>query len=173
MFGDKNIILRYTPTARALEISGIALLMSVFFVVASMRGDVPEMAPRRFDMFGAVSEWGGSEVALLPALYALYIYLVVTGAGIMARRLAPSNDPASVLSVILTAVLWGKVFYLIDALIRVYSTYAAQDMPAFTALIMLCGCVAVGVISAIIILKKFCAGKEGGKNEIPINYDAY
>jgi len=158
VFGDNRIILKYTPAARALELSGFVLIMSVFFIVATTRGDVPDMVPRRFDMFGAVSEWGGSQVALLPALFALYIYLVMTGAGIIARRLAPANDPRGVLSVILTAVLWVKALYLIDALFRVYSTMSAQNMPACTAFILPLGSIAAGAVSGIVLLKKFSAG---------------
>ena len=151
MFAKKKNTLKYTPLALALEIAGVGLLMGVLVITVNHYPNVPDMIPKHFDIRGVADGWAGRQAALLMPLFAIYLYIILTGIGIIARRQQRPDDQQSVLVAALMMMLCGKVAVLVYACVRTYSVMHVQNMPIWSALILPVGLGLTIMIGALYI----------------------
>lgn len=149
---DKGIIWKYAPTALVLEGIGVALILLVLFLTATLYPDAPNSVPRHFTAGGVIAEWGEKRLALLWPIAAVYVYLILTGVGLLVRRMPADGKTKDRLSMVLMLILCVKIVFLLFVLAGAYATMLAQDLPLWAAFILPVG-IGITVIVGITMIR--------------------
>ena len=181
MFGKKEFTVKYTPAALILEAASAGLVVAILLLAADLYPGAPGAVPRHFSAGGAIDGWGERQAALIMPVLAVYLYLVLTGFGVIARRIpargsgsqagsgswSPAGRSGSqagsgsgaggALPVVLMAVLCIKVVLLAYALPYTHSVMLAQALPAWASLILPAGIGLTAALGFLVVRKNYSA----------------
>ena len=127
----KKIHLKYSVTALILEALGILALFAVLAYALQKYPALSDTVPRTFLPDGTPQEWTVREFSLVYPIFAVFIYVAVTGACLAARRAAPPDRPCPVLAVILNAFAAAKIWFLLYAFVRTFCVMSGMAAPGW------------------------------------------
>ncbi|MDR3209753.1 MAG: DUF1648 domain-containing protein [Oscillospiraceae bacterium] len=154
MFKDKKTVLTYTLAARVMELLGFLLLMTVMYVVALIYPDAPPELPTHFDANGLADAWDVKEIALQQPILAAFLYIVLTGVGVIIRRAVPRDNPGGALSAAMTTLLCAKAVYLAYAVLDTYYAVSGLREPRWLAFFLPAGLAVTAAFGARSILRR-------------------
>ncbi|MCL1896268.1 MAG: DUF1648 domain-containing protein [Clostridiales bacterium] len=174
MFGKKEFTVKYTPAALILEMASAGLVVAILLLAADLYPGAPGAVPRHFGAGGAIDGWGERQAALIMPVLSVYLYLILTGFGVIARRIpargsgsqagsgsgaqaASGSGAGGVFPAVLMAVLCIKVVFLAYALPYTHSVMLAQALPAWASLILPAGIGLTAALGFLVIRKNYSA----------------
>ena len=132
-----RIRLKYTAAALTLEALGILALFAVLGCAVLRYPALGETVARSFAPDGTPTEWAVREYALVFPIFAVFVYVIVSAAGLVVRRAAPPDRPCPTLSVILNGVAAAKVVFLLYAFVRTRCAMSGVPAPGWLLPLML------------------------------------
>lgn len=125
-----KIILKYSRVAIVLEVACWLLLAALLIYTMQMYGSLGETIAVSFDSHGAPIVWKAKAAALVHPIFAIFFYIVLTGAGIIIRRSVSPDEGYPILRRALISILCVKAIYLIYELAYTYFTMSQIPVPA-------------------------------------------
>jgi|GEM_PF-6977489 len=155
MLKDKKIVLKYTPISMSLEALCFLLFTIGLVLAVNMYPEAPELVPNRYSISGEILEWSGSAAALIHCILAVFAYIILTGLGIIIRRLSPHNNEHSALGATLLALLLVKAVYLASAMLKTYCAMSALPMPFWAGFALPVALALIALGTAWVIFAKY------------------
>ena len=160
---SKRIILKHSPVAITLELVGFVLIILILYITISLYPGIQDTVPRFFSATGIITAWGAKQIALLWPMAAVYVYLVLTAASLLIRRIPDEEGHNSKISTTLMIILCTKIVFLVFAIVSAYSTLLVRDMPQWSILIL-----PVGICITVLVGIKMVRDKDKGSYSLAI-----
>ncbi len=152
---DKKINMKYSRSALILEVLSWLLVVGVLVYVIQVYPSLGDTVATSFGANGQASEWGAKAVVLMQPIAAVFVYIVLTGIGVVMRRAVLPGEEYPVLERVLLAVLGVKCVYLAYKLGKCYFVLGQRPVPlwldlAFVAVLLMivalciCACIKRG-----------------------------
>lgn len=127
---DTKLMLKYSRTAAVLEVLGWVLMAAVLIYSIQAYSSLGDSIATAFDSRGVPTEWKAKAAALMHPITAVFVYIVLTGIGIIVRRAVSPDEDYPILRRVLIALLCAKAEYLLYELAATYFTMSQQPAPA-------------------------------------------
>lgn len=69
---------KYSTSQIIIEVSTLAILLSIFVYVITNWNEIPEQIPSHFDYHGQIDSWSSKNFIFSPVLVAMFLYLMLT-----------------------------------------------------------------------------------------------
>lgn len=152
-YSNKKIMLKYSAFSIVLEVLGWLLLMAVLLIGVDMYGELGAQIPIRFNEAGEPLEWGVRESAMFHPIFAVLIYIIVTGAGVIVRRSAPPDTPCPRLCAVLNAIAGMKIAFLVYELALTYFKMSCLPVSGTILYGLVAACVLIAAVCALYIVR--------------------
>ncbi|MGN1001142.1 MAG: hypothetical protein ACI4PC_00095 [Oscillospiraceae bacterium] len=154
----KAIVLKYSHLSILIEVLGWLLIMAVLLTAVGLYPGI-EQFPTDFSEGGEVTGWTVREVAMARPIYAVIIFVIITGLGVIIRRAAPPDTPCPRLCAVLNVLQSCKLVYLAYTLVAVWYELHLMPVPTFLLPIALMFCAALAVGCTVYLLRISSKGR--------------
>ncbi len=150
----KTINLKFTPLSIALEALSFLALAAGFLIMDRLYPALPATVPTVFSPDGSVLSTGVKEVTLIHLIFAVFVFIVLLCANIVARQSCPPNRPLPTLGSILDALSVMKALFLAYEAGRTWYAMSLRPAPGWMLYVLIGAEILTAAVTAVLILRR-------------------